>query len=526
MSPEPPKTAIIYCRVSTKDQVDNTSLEHQERVCREFAAHEGLVIVHKPFVDEGESAKTADRREFNNAIGYCQKQKGVGHFIVYKLDRFARNQEDHVVVRALLKRAGTTLRSATEPINDSPVGRAMEGMVSVFAEFDNNVRTERTKNGMLERVKHGIWVWPSPLGYTRHSKGSNITPDQGVAPFIQLAFEEYSKGVYTYKSLSKFLADRGFRSRHGLIPGPQQIEKILSNKIYAGIIEAWETTYSGSFAPLISQELFESCQRVKSGNSGHTKPRSLNNPAFPLRGFVRCSECSQPLTGSSSTGRASRKYAYYHHHRVGCSKSVSIPRATLEQLFVEHLEAITPNPAFEELFKAIVLDVWKRNYQELDRQSQHVRKLIQKLESDRQEVFNLHRQKKYTDDEFLEQKNLINTQIESKQKQLSESVVDGLDMDAALDQCFDFVRNTSKLWLESDYQAKIQLQRTVFPKAIEFDGQKFGTAKMSLVYQLNQEYDGTKSSLAALVGNQWNQIIATLWSFVNITTAIESAPTK
>ncbi len=83
--------AVIYCRVSSVEQVDGTSLESQERMCREFAKREGIEV-SEVFIDKGESAKTADRTEFLKAISFCSLKKNkVTDFIVYKLDRFARN---------------------------------------------------------------------------------------------------------------------------------------------------------------------------------------------------------------------------------------------------------------------------------------------------------------------------------------------------------------------------------------------------------------------------------------------------
>lgn len=178
MENKPTKTGIIYCRVSSAEQVDNTSLESQERYCREYAKREGVEIITDPFIEKGESAKTANRTEFIKAINFCSNKKNeVGYFIVYKLDRFARNQNDHVATQATLRRYGVALRSVTEPINETPIGRVMEGIISVFAEFDNNVRTERSKGGMLEQVKKGFWPWREPIGFYRPYRGSNIVPD-------------------------------------------------------------------------------------------------------------------------------------------------------------------------------------------------------------------------------------------------------------------------------------------------------------------------------------------------------------
>jgi len=174
MPSAPHAHGVIYCRVSTKEQVDGTSLESQERICREWADRQGVTIV-QVFVDKGESAKTADRTEFIKAISLCaQRKNAVRYFIVYKLDRFARSQDDHVSVRATLRRYGVELRSATEPINETPVGRAMEGMISVFAEFDNNIRRERCVGGMMERARQGFWCWRAAHSGDRDHSGRAI----------------------------------------------------------------------------------------------------------------------------------------------------------------------------------------------------------------------------------------------------------------------------------------------------------------------------------------------------------------
>lgn len=489
------KNAIIYCRVSSKDQLEGTSLDMQEKCCLEYAQKQGW-DVSKVFIERGESAKTANRTEFNKALAFCSDKKSrVGFFVVYKIDRFARNQDDHAMVRALLKKSGVVLRSVTEQIDESSGGRLMEGMLSAFAEFDNNIRAERTKGGMMERVKQGVWVWKEPLGYHRPSKGNNIEPDPEVAPYIRLAFEEWSKGVYTYQSLADFLSDRGFRTRENKNPRPQLIEKMIKNPIYYGFIKEWGG-HQGSFEPIITKELFLKCQKEYK-DSIHIAARSANNPLYPLRG-CKCAQCKESITASASTGRSKKKYDYYHHASQKCVRARSIPKETFEQLFVEFLNDITPTGQYEKLFKRIVLDTWKKNYEKFHQESGKVRKDIDSLEQERLKIFDYHRSGKYTDDEFLEQKNIYNLKIEQKRRLLADQSVEEFNMEEALDYCFDFVRTTAKSWQEADYQSKLRLQKLICKEDIEFDGVKFGTAKLSQVYALNQEYQNEKSNLVAL----------------------------
>jgi DNA invertase Pin-like site-specific DNA recombinase len=74
--------------------------------------------------------------------------KGKVQFVVvFNLTRFAREKYDHFALRAHLKSLGISLRSATEPIDDTSTGKLMEGVLAAFAQFDNDVRSERTAAG-------------------------------------------------------------------------------------------------------------------------------------------------------------------------------------------------------------------------------------------------------------------------------------------------------------------------------------------------------------------------------------------
>src|SRR4030042_1794358 len=144
------KKAVIYCRVSSKEQVENLSLQIQEKQCREYCMREGYQI-EKVFIEEGESAKTTNRPKFNELLAYCNKHKAsISCVVVYSLSRFSRLSRDHHAIRALLYKQGITLRSVTEPIDDSSTGKLMEGILASFAQFDNDQKSERTLEGMRE----------------------------------------------------------------------------------------------------------------------------------------------------------------------------------------------------------------------------------------------------------------------------------------------------------------------------------------------------------------------------------------
>lgn len=457
--------------------------------------------VRRTFVEQGESAKTADRTEFNRAIAFCgDKKQPIGYFVVNKLDRFARSQDDHVVVRGVLRRYGTVLRSATENIDDSPMGRVVEGILSVVAEFDNNVRMERTKGGMQARIRDGIWCWQPPLGYYKpvNGKGTNIAPDPIAGPLVRVGFEEYNKGIYTYKALADFLAEKGLRTKNGNLPSMQLMEKMIHNPLYCGRMEVFGESIKGNFTPLISEGLFNSCQKIVNGKPCQVSPRSANNPKFPLRGFVRCGKCGAGFTGSESRGRSGAQYAYYHHHgTMDCDLCRSIPKPAFEQAFMELLDSLTPKQEYLDLFKAVVLDLWKSNFKQYDEANAKVTKEIRRLEMERQAVFDYHRSGKYSDEEFKEQKAVMDDLIKSKRSQLQTHWTDELNMDKALDYCFEFVTDAARNWLKAEYATKIQLQGLTCPEGIEFDGKNCRTTKTALIYEMKKDPSLDPSSVVA-----------------------------
>ena len=157
--------AVIYIRVSTKEQTENLSLPTQLRACEEYCRREGYEVLER-FREEGESAKTADRL---NCRG-CSRSAGRtrARFIssLSSTSRGSRAKNTTTSRSAhYLQSLGISLRSATEPIDDTSTGKLMEGVLAAFAQFDNDVRSDRTRAGMKAALELGRWVFLAPIGY-------------------------------------------------------------------------------------------------------------------------------------------------------------------------------------------------------------------------------------------------------------------------------------------------------------------------------------------------------------------------
>ena len=216
--------AVIYTRVSTEEQVrEGMSLEAQEAACREYCIRAGYSIV-RVFVEEGESAKTANRTQLKELLTFCREDHNIGVVVVHKVDRFARLAQDHMQLRSLLAAMGVTLRSVTEPIDDTSAGKFMEHIFAGLAEFDNNVRADRSTKGMRQKLENGYWTFPPPLGYLagKDKQGNkSIVPDRDRAEHVRWAFEQ--QGAVSAQGVGDFLhgLDAG---AHGLIaPEVQEV---------------------------------------------------------------------------------------------------------------------------------------------------------------------------------------------------------------------------------------------------------------------------------------------------------------
>src|SRR6266496_1402001 len=239
--------AVIYVRVSTKEQTENLSLPTQLRACEEYCRRQGYEVLER-FHEEGESAKSTDRSQLQNLLTYCRLNKGRAHFVVvFNLTRFARDKYDHFALRAHLKSLGISLRSATEPIDDTSTGKLMEGVLAAFAQFDNDVRSDRTRAGMRAALELGRWTFLAPLGYLNAPRwsGKSLMPDPERASLVQRAFERFATARFSKVEVLAEVTSLGLRTRRGAKVSTQTFDAMLENPLYIGIIDVAEYGVQG-----------------------------------------------------------------------------------------------------------------------------------------------------------------------------------------------------------------------------------------------------------------------------------------
>jgi len=488
--------AVIYCRVSTSEQTKNLSLETQQKACVDYCQRYGYVVA-EVFVEEGESARTADRTELKRLLDYVRQHKGqISAVVVYNISRFARAQHDHVLLRALLGKLGVTLRSATEAFDDTITGRLLESLLSSFSQFDNETRAARTRTGMMLAVDKGRWPFRPPLGYQRAPGGeirSAMIPDPERAPLITLAFQLFATGKYTKRQVLRKVTAQGLRTRKGKKLTDQSFERLLKNEIYAGwvVSKDWGKRVRGIHTPLVDEETFNRVQALRLGRGFALTPHVRNNEDFPLRAFIRCEECGKPLTGAWSKGR-SKRYGYYRCQ----SNCVSVRKEDLEELFLAHLRQLTPKPEYVALFRASVLDVWEERKKEASSQTRELDRRLEGLEHRRNQLeaaflFD----KSITKDTYDRQYDALRQEIALTEVEQLDQRLDEIDIEGLLAYAEKLFLSPAQQWLAFSLDQRQRFQAILFPDGLPYENGRFGTARTCVAFEIIKAYETPSDGL-------------------------------
>jgi site-specific DNA recombinase len=495
--------AVIYCRVSTKEQTQNLSLETQEKECRKYCRLNGLSVA-RVFIEKGESAKTADRTEFKRMLASMREQKGrIQHVIVYSISRFARSVHDHSSVRNQLRSLGISLRSVTEQFDDSPTGQLMESVLASFAQFDNDIRAERTIAGMQSALEKGRWTFKPPLGYKSGGRECpSLVLDQERAPLVKAGFERFATGLYSQPEVLEYLRLRGLRTLKGKPISPQTFGQLLRRGVYAGriTVKGWADRVAGDFEALVSQETFDKVQAVLDGKKPTVTSYKRNHPDFPLRQFIRCGICESPLTGSASTGRSKRKYLYYHCHKKGC-KPERVRKDDLERAFLHFLNRLRPKNEYLKLFNEIVLDVWHARQRDCLTLTASLQTRIEELQTKQERIEEAFLFEKSIDRGAYErQRDKVRESLLLAEMDLRDAKVSECDVEGLLEYAGEVISNAGKLWIEFNLDQKQRFQNILFPNGLVFNEGEFRTGVTCPVFNVLQGGMGAEERMATLRG--------------------------
>lgn len=387
----------IYARVSTEQQIENYSISLQKERMRAFCSSKGWNDITE-YVDGGYSGSNLNRPALRRLEKDIRAKK-VDAVVVYRLDRLSRSQRDTLyLIEEMFLPNGVEFISISETIDTSNAfGRAMIGVMSVFAQLERETITERLRSGRLKMVKdEGLWAGgadASPYGYTRLPRGELVINEKERDHIVRI-FEEYVL-LKSYIKVQKKLKREGFPELR-----PQRITALLKNRLYIGEVSFAGEWFKGAHEPIISPELFNEAQRVNEHFKGYNFGKIKNNV---FRQKVVCGCCGENYVvyGANSKLANGDKVTYYYmicrrrkmpryydskcHNRTikrsdledeVFARIQNLEKSSMKKLLIESEKSKTERSMLQKYIKNGIPNLWECN---LDTQTAIVDLFIDKI---------------------------------------------------------------------------------------------------------------------------------------------------
>lgn len=338
------KYAYGYVRVST-DKQEELSPDSQEKLLREYAAKNNIIIL-KVFFEIGISGRKADKRpEFQKMIGLAKSSDHpVDAILVWKFSRFARNQEESIVYKSLLrKQSNVDVVSVSEPLIDGPFGSLIERIIEWMDEYYSIRLSGEVLRGMKEKAfKKGYQMSP-PLGYRAVGNGEPYKIDQDEMKIVDFICDEFDYHNSDVTKITRKLNDMGVRTRRGNPFESRSVERILRNPFYYGLVVWNGISFAGSHEVHYSNERFEARMKKIQTTYRPMKRRDVSSCKHWLSGLLKCGYCGASLSYNGANRHSPGFQCYKYSkgiHTESCSISEKKVVAALEEYFEKLLSGM------------------------------------------------------------------------------------------------------------------------------------------------------------------------------------------
>ena len=415
----------LYPRVSTQEQAtEGYSIEEQidrlKKYCEAMGWNE-----YRIYTDAGYSGANTDRPALQEMIRDIKDGK-IKRVVVYKLDRLSRSQKDTLeLIEDVFLANDCEFESVSERFDtSSPYGRAMIGILAVFAQLEREQIKERMSMGREGRAKKGKWRGGSnvPIGYDFIE--GNLEPNEFEKMQIVEIFNLFLQG-HQIGTIERLFLEKGYAHKYGKW-NAKRIKLVLSNKLYLGQVEYNGTYYEGEHEAFVTQENFEKAQKILESRKHSHRPPTRSY----LGGLIHCKKCTAKYINCYNRS-ASGEYRYYscHSRRKQNRAMIKDPNCK-NKTYREH---ILDEFIFEQI-ELLALDlnhiqkIRNENVNNQDAEKiQTIQKEIEKIYKKRSRYSELFSEELYTFDELQEkvkplneQKKALETELESLTNQETE----------------------------------------------------------------------------------------------------------
>lgn len=464
------KRVILYLRVSTNSQAEEGySIEIQKDKLLAYCKAHDLIVV-AIVTDPGFSGSNLERPGIQRVISEVE-QGNTDMVLVYKLDRLSRSQKDTLwLIEDCFLPNGVDFASMQESLDTStPFGRAMVGILSVFAQLERENIKERTYGGRLERAKDGLWHGGGfdPIGYD-YIDGALVVNQQEAAQ-VRRIYDLYASGA-SISEIRDHMVARGFQTKHGDWSHTNTIRYVLDNDLYAGTVHFdGEKSETAAHTPIISRSLNKKVRFLRErAILNHYKEIESSHL---LTGFVFCRSCGARYFPKKNK---SGNYFYHCYSRAKVNKEMikdpscrnaNWKKTDLESIVEsEVLRIATDDGYLREIIK-------KRAAGECDSSSVTIREELASIDSEiKQAMDDYHKPDGLSVDEVSVKIN----DLYNKKKELSEKIVlkektTGSGFRGVPDNIRSLLREVPESWGEWDVKHRRYVLRQLLDR-IEIEG--------------------------------------------------------
>lgn len=380
------KTGAIYIRVST-DKQEELSPDAQLRLLMDYAKTNHTDIpMEYIFQDNGISGRKANKRPaFQQMIALAKsKEHPIDTIIVWKFSRFARNQEESIVYKSLLKKNNVDVVSVSEPLIDGPFGSLIERIIEWMDEYYSIRLSGEVMRGMTQNAIRGHYQSDAPIGY--RSPGNKKPPEKDPKTVqIPIMMKDLLLSGSSLLQIARKLNEQGYLTKHGNLWDARGVRYVLENPFYAGISRwnytdrgrqlkpADEVIYTkGNWEPLWDKATLEEIKKHLTMNMRKAKSRDVSTAKHWLSGLLICSSCGGTLAYSGT--KNSRGFQCWKYTKGFCNESHYIGIRPIEKMVIEYLESILHSPA-------IVYTVISSTSADADSKLADLEKQLQKVEN-------------------------------------------------------------------------------------------------------------------------------------------------
>lgn len=377
------KTGALYIRVSTEDQSE-LSPDAQKRLLLDYAKKNEIIISKDFIFAESVSGRHAQKRpEFQRMIATAkQPSHPIDVILVWKFSRFARNQEESIVYKSMLKKDRVDVVSVSEPLIEGPFGSLIERIIEWMDEYYSIRLSGEVLRGMKEKaLQHGYQSTPC-LGYDAVGHGKPFIINETEYAMVSYIMDLYDNQNMDETAIARRCNDLGYRTKRGNPFERRTIDRILENPFYCGTVIWNGVEFEGSHEVRLSRERFEKRQELIASRKRPIKARNVSTCKHWLSGLIKCSICGATL---SYTGNNACPYFQCWKYAKGFHKtSVALSVKKAEEAVTDYFDQILDGAEFTYIRKTQPTDDTleiERLQKELDKLSSREKRIREAYES-------------------------------------------------------------------------------------------------------------------------------------------------